>query len=198
VEDCVFVDNKQALRFRDSKASITGNRFFRNLFGVHAFRAELEFTDNVLEGSALGGFLAKESRVVFEGNRLGASRDGVRMKDPDSWVRLRGNRLGGFAEDALSLSRVEGTVEGNAIKSAGLDLVSLEEAPVTLRRNRLGAAGRDALHLKGATNVDARGNFWVGDDPAGRIHDGWDDPALGTAAWSPALSEPPRLLVPGW
>ncbi len=198
VEACVFVGNKQALRFRDSKAVIRGNRFFGNLFGVHAFRAELEFTDNVLEGSALGGFLAKESRVVFEGNRLGASRDGVRMKDPGSWVRLQGNRLEGFAEDAVSLSRVEGTVEGNAIESAGLDLVSLEDAPVFLRRNLFGAAGRDALHLKGSTDVDAPENFWGGDDPADRIHDRADDPALGAVSWSPTLAEPPRLLVPRW
>jgi hypothetical protein len=196
VEDCVFVGNKQALRFRDSTAVVTGNRFFGNLFGVHAFRAELEFTDNVLEGSALGGFLAKESRVVFEGNRLGASRDGVRMKDPGSWVRLRGNRLEGFAEDALSLSRVEGTVEGNTVENGGLDLVSLEDAPVILRRNRFGDAGRDALHLKGPTDVDARENFWGADDPAGRIHDRADDSGLGAAAWSPALAEPPDTLGP--
>ncbi|MEW6488645.1 MAG: right-handed parallel beta-helix repeat-containing protein [Thermodesulfobacteriota bacterium] len=196
VEACVFVNNKQALRFRDSRAVITGNRFSRNLFGVHAFRAELEFTDNVLEGSALGGFLAKESRVIFERNRLAGSRDGVRMKDPGSWVHLRGNRLEGFAEDAISLSQVEGTVEGNAIEHAGLDLVSVEDASVTLHRNRLGAAGRDALHLKGSAGVDARENFWGAADPAGRIHDRADDPTLGAAAWSPVLAEPPRLHEP--
>lgn len=193
LEKCEFRGNKQALRFRDSKVRAVGNVFSGNLFGVHAYRADLEFSDNVLEGSSLGGFLAKESRVVFERNRVGSSRDGVRIKDPGSWVRIRGNRFEGFAEDALSLSRVEGTVEGNRFDGAGLDLVGLEDAPVVLRGNHFGAAGRDALHLKGRTDVDAKGNFWGGGDPADRIHDGKDDPALGRATTSPALPETPRL-----
>ncbi len=186
----VFVGNKQALRFRDSVVEIVGNRLWGNLYGIHAFRAELRCEGNLVEGSPLGSFLAKESRVVFVGNRVGGGRDGARMKDPDSRAEIRGNRIEDVAEDALSLSGVEAVIEGNLLDRAGLDLVGLEGGRVVLRRNRLGRSGRHAIHLKGDADVDARENFWHGSPPE-RIHDREDDPLLGRVFWRPALEGPP-------
>jgi len=188
----VFVRNKQALRFRDSVVEVLGNRLWGNLYGIHAFRADLRCEGNLVEGSPLGSFLAKESRVEFVGNRIGAGRDGARMKDPDSRAQIRDNRIEGVAEDALSLSRVEAVIEGNLLDRAGLDLVGLEAGRVVLRRNRFGRSGRHAIHLKGGADVDARGNFWNGSPPA-RIHDREDDPLLGRVFWRPALEEPPPV-----
>jgi len=197
VRGCVFLRNKQALRFRDSTARVVGNTFLDNLYAVHSFRCELDFVDNTVEGSALGGFLAKESRVVFEGNRLSRNRDGARMKDPDSRVLVRRNRFAGSAEDHLSLSQAQGTVEGNAFEGAGLDAVSLEDSAVVLSRNAFGPAGRDAVHLKGGTDVVAEGNFWGAPDPSARIHDRDDDPDLGSVRWTPVLFSAPILDLPG-
>ena len=196
LRECVFLRNKQALRFRDSRARVAESLFIGNFFGVHVFRGDVEFTDNTLEGSSLGGFLAKESRVVFQRNRLAGNRDGVRMKDIGSWALIRGNRFGSSAEDSLSLSHVEGSVEENRFEGAGLDLASVEESPVVFRGNFFGATGRDALHLKGATGVDARGNYWGAAAPATRIHDREDSPELGTASLEPALPAPPQLALP--
>ena len=195
----VFVRNKQALRFRDSVVEVLGNRLWGNLYGVHAFRADLRFEGNFVEGSPLGSFLAKESRVAFVDNRIGSGRDGARMKDPDSRAEIRGNRIEGVAEDALSLSRVEAVVEGNLLDRSGLDLVSLEAGRVILRRNRFGRSGRHAVHLKGGVDVDARENFWSGSPPA-RIHDREDDPLLGRVFWRPVLEEPPPVPSggPAW
>ncbi|MBE0616686.1 MAG: right-handed parallel beta-helix repeat-containing protein, partial [Proteobacteria bacterium] len=191
LEGCVFLGNRQALRFRDSIAQVADSVFLGNLYAVHAFRCDLTFTGNTLEGNTLGGFLAKESHVVFRGNRLAGNRDGVRLKDPDSRAEIRGNRFGPSAEDHLSLAQVPAVVEGNAFEGAGLDLVSLEDAPARLVDNAFGPAGRDAVHLKGGVDVDARGNFWGVPDPAARIFDAAADPALGRVLW-----EPPRFLAP--
>lgn len=193
---CVFRANKQALRFRDSRASVTGCRFLNNLYAVHAFRCALEFADNTLEGNVLGGFFAKESQVVFRGNRLSGNRDGARLKDPGSRAEIRGNRFESSVEDALSLSQVDGVVEGNRFDGAGLDLVGVEDSGVVLRGNDFERAGRDALHLKGATDVAAPANFWGTGEPAARIHDRQDDPGLGGVVWAPALAGPPPLTLP--
>lgn len=200
VADSVFLGNKQALRFRDSRARVVGNRFLGNLYAVHAFRSEVELADNRLEASALGGVLAKESRVSFRRNVLRANRDGARMRDPGSRVTVSGNLFRDSAEDALSLSQVAGEVAGNRFEGAGLDLVSLEDAAVRLAGNDLGPAGRHALHLNGGTDVDATGNHWRAGDPAARIWDGADAAGVGRAAWAPGLKEPPVLdLSPeGW
>ena len=190
IAGCVFVGNKQALRFRDSTVEVTGSRFVGNLYGVHAFRATLDFVGNVLEGNALGGFLAKESRVRLVGNRVGFGRDGARFRNADSPAEIRGNRFENLAEDGLSLSRTDARVVGNLFDRAGLDLVAVELSDVVLRANRLGTSGRHALHLKGARGVDARGNYWEGDVPA-RIYDREDRPDLGAVAWRPELTGPP-------
>ncbi len=192
----VFVRNKQALRFRDSKTAVLSSRFVDNLYAVHAFRAELEFRDNRVEGSVLGGFLARESRVVLAGNALGGNRDGVRVREPGSRVVARGNRVWDSGEDALSLSRVEGHLEGNAFAGAGLDLVSLEDSPVGLAGNAFGAAGRHALHLGGGGGVEATDNYWGPPGPEARIHHGVDDPALGLVRWAPARERAPALDLP--
>jgi hypothetical protein len=193
---CVFRANKQALRFRDSTASVTGSVFLDNLYAVHAYRCTLEFAGNTLEGNALAGFLAKESRVVFRGNRLSGNRDGARMKDPGSHAEVVGNRFEESTEDALSLSQVEGVVAGNRFDGAGLDLMGAEDSLVVVRGNDFERAGRDALHLKGGSDVAAPGNFWGGAAPAERIHDRHDDPSLGRVIWEPALGAPPKLTVP--
>ncbi len=190
VAGCVFVGNKQALRFRDSTVEVTGSRFVGNLYGVHAFRATLDFTGNVLEGSVLGGFLAKESRVRLVGNRMAFGRDGARFRNAESPAEIRDSRFEDLAEDGLSLSRTDARVEGNLFDRAGLDLVSVELSDVVLRANRLGASGRHAVHLKGDRGVDARGNYWEGDAPA-RIHDREDRPDLGVVTWRPELTRPP-------
>jgi hypothetical protein len=192
----VFVGNKQAMRFRDSRVLATANVIFHNLYGVHAFRCELEFTGNTLEGNALGGLLAKESRVVFAGNRLFANRDGARMKDSGSWAQIRGNRFEGSAEDALSLHGVEGRVEANLFADAGLDLGSVQDSKVVFRGNVFGRAGRDALHLKGMAGVDARQNFWGTADPGARVHDREDDPEIGFIEWTSPLPTSPLLDLP--
>ncbi len=199
IAGCVFIGNKQALRFRDSTVEVTGSRFVGNLYGVHAFRAALTFAGNVLEGSALGGFLAKESRVRLVGNRIAFGRDGARFKNADLPAEIRGNRFEDLAEDGLSLSRADARVEGNLFDRAGLDLVSVELSDVVLRANRLGASGRHAVHLKGDRGVDARGNYWAGDAP-GRIYDREDRPDLGAVTWRPELAEPPPEPPPpsGW
>jgi len=196
IRDSLFRGNKQALRFRDSTVRAIGNFFLDNLYAVHAFRCDLEFSGNTLEGSALGGFLAKESRVAFEQNRLFRNREGARMKDLDSQVLVRRNRFLACAEDHLSLSQAQGAVEQNAFDRAGLDLVSLEDSAVVLRRNHFGAAGRDAVHLKGGTEVDAPNNHWGTRDPDARIHDRKDDPYLGSVRWAPPLFSAPMLDLP--
>jgi hypothetical protein len=196
LERCTFRGNKQALRFRDSSAKVADSVFLGNLYAVHAYRCELEFTGNTLEDSALGGFFAKESRLVFERNRLRANRDGVRLRDSGSRVTLRGNRIEESAEDDLSLSVVEGEVEGNVLDGAGLDLVSVEDSLAVFRKNVLLRSGRDAFHLKGASDADARENFWGGSPPPGRIHDQEEDPTLGRVLWDKPMREPPILDVP--
>ncbi|MDF1551860.1 MAG: hypothetical protein P1P84_02305 [Deferrisomatales bacterium] len=196
VRRSVFVGNKQALRFRDSRVEVRGNVLLDNWYAVHAFRCTLEFVDNVVEGTALGGFLAKESEVWFTGNRVLRGRDGLRLKSPDSRAEITGNLLGGFAEDALSLSQVAGTVSGNRLDGAGLDLISVEDAAPRISGNQLAGAGRHAVHLKGASDLDARGNHWGGTDPGSVIHDREDDPQLGAVLWQPALAAPPQLSVP--
>ncbi len=197
VRRSVFVGNKQALRFRDSRVEVRGNVLVDNWYAVHTFRCTLEFADNVVEGTALGGFLAKESEVRFTGNRVLWGRDGARLKSLDSHAEITANLMSGFAEDALSLSQVSGTVSGNRMDGAGLDLVSVEDAAPRIVGNQLTGAGRHAVHLKGATDLDATGNHWGGADPAAVIHDREDDPQLGAVLWQPALEAPPRLSAPG-
>ncbi len=196
LERCVFLANKQALRFRDSRAAVRDSVFVANLYAVHAFRAELAFAGNTVEASPLGAFLAKESRVRLVGNRFAGNRDGIRMKDAGSVAEIRANRLVRSAEDALSLSAVEGRVEGNELADAGLDLVSLEDSPAVLTGNALVGAGRHALHLKGATAVDARRNWWGTADPGPVVHDRDDDPDLGPADVHPILKSAPGLDLP--
>jgi len=189
IRSSAFWRNKQALRFRDSRVRVIGSWFGENWFGVHAFRAELEFRDNRMVGQALGNFLAKEGRVVIEGCRFEAARDGARFKDPDGVVRVRGCEIRDVAQDALSFSRVQARVEGSVLEGAGLDLVGVDRARVVLQGNRFGRAGRDAIHLSGPAEVDARGNRWQGWPPE-RIHDGEDEPGLGRVLWRPAEEEP--------
>lgn len=196
LEGCVFVNNKQALRFRDSTVAVRDSVFLDNLYAVHAFRCELTFAGNTVEGSSLGGFLARESTVRFLGNRLARNRDGVRMREEGARAEVRGNRFEASAEGHLSLSRVEGLVEGNDFEAAGLDLVSLEDSGVRLRGNRFGPSGRDAVHLKGPGSVDARGNYWGPGPVAARIHDRTADPALGAVSWDPPLNSAPMLDLP--
>lgn len=196
LEGCVFVGNKQALRFRDSTVTVRDSVFLDNLYALHVFRCELTFAGNTLEGSSLGGFLARESTVRFLGNRLARNRDGVRMREEGTRAEVRGNRFGASAEGHLSLSRVEGVVEGNDFEAAGLDLVSLEDSAVRLEGNRFGPSGRDAVHLKGSASVDARGNYWGPGPIAARIHDHADDPALGAVSWDPPLNSAPMLDLP--
>ncbi|MEW6488074.1 MAG: right-handed parallel beta-helix repeat-containing protein, partial [Thermodesulfobacteriota bacterium] len=196
LEGCVFVGNKQALRFRDSIVSVRDSVFLGNLYALHVFRCELTFAGNILEGSSLGGFLARESTVRFLGNRLARNRDGVRMREEGTRAEVRGNRFGASAEGHLSLSRVEGVVEGNDFEAAGLDLVSLEDSAVRLEGNRFGPSGRDAVHLKGSASVDARGNYWGPGPIAARLHDRADDPALGEVSWDPPLNSAPMLELP--
>ncbi|RMG92166.1 MAG: hypothetical protein D6708_06880, partial [Candidatus Dadabacteria bacterium] len=88
------------------------------------------------------------------------------------------------AQDALSFQEVEAQVEGCDLGGAGLDLVGVDDADLVLRHNLLGAAGRHAIHVSGPARVDARWNRWQG-DPAERIHDGTDEPGLGTVLWEP-------------
>ncbi len=194
----VFTGNKQALRFRDSTVRVEDSVFFDNLYAVHGFRADLVFRGNTVEGNALGGLLAKESGVVLAGNRFSRNRDGARMKEPGTRVRISGNRFGSAAEDGLSLSRVAGEVAGNRFGPAGLDLVALDRSEVRLAGNRFGPAGRSAVHLQGEGDVDARGNDWGG-DPETRIHDRLDEPGLGRVRWEPAARDlEPRVPGAGW
>ncbi|GAB4278382.1 MAG: hypothetical protein Kow0092_34170 [Deferrisomatales bacterium] len=196
LEGCVYLGNKQALRFRDSRVRVAKSVFLDNLYAVHAFRCDLEFVGNVVEGTALGGVLAKESRVTLRGNRFVGNRDGARLKDPDSTARIEGNRFEDSAEDGLSLSRVEASVMGNLFDDSGLDLVSLEEAVATFRENIFGGSQRHALHLNGSIGVDARENYWVGGDPRRRVYDQQDDPERGYVDTSDLLRERPLLDAP--
>jgi len=196
VRSSVFVGNKQALRFRDSQVEVRGNLLVDNWYAVHAYRCALEFVDNVVTGSALGGFLAKESQVRLAGNRLLFGRDGVRLRQDGTTAEITANLFSGFAEDALSLNRVRGTVEGNRLAAAGLDLISVEEADVRLVGNHLSGAGRDLVHLNGSGDLAAPDNYWGGLDPAAAIHDRTDDPLLGTVYWQPAREAPPLLSEP--
>ncbi|RMG90797.1 MAG: hypothetical protein D6708_07965, partial [Candidatus Dadabacteria bacterium] len=167
----VFWENKQALRFRDSQVAVAGVWLGRNLYGVHAFRAELAFAEGELTAHPLGSFLAKESRVTLERVRFSAGRDGARFKEPGGVVEVRGCTVRDVAQDALSFQEVEARVEGCDLGGAGLDLVGVDNADLVLRHNLLGAAGRHAIHVSGPARVDARWNRWQG-DPAARIHDG--------------------------
>lgn len=197
---CVFYGNKQALRFRDSTVAVVDSVFVANLYGVHAFRAELRFAGNTVEDNALGGLLAKESRTVLTGNRFKSNRDGVRLRDAGSVARIEGNRFDWNAEDGLSLSGVEGVVAGNQFSGSGLDLVSVEDSAVGVSRNVFGASGRDAVRLKGRLGLHAERNDWGTADPAGRIHDGEDDPSLGFVVWTPVETGLRLAGVPegGW
>ncbi len=196
VARCVFVANKQALRFRDSRVEVTDSVLLGNLYAVHVFRCDLEFRGNTIEGSALGGVLAKESRVSFTGNRLLRNRDGVRMRDEGAWALLRDNRIADCAENAVSLSEVSGEVSGNLLEAAGLDLLGVDRVGAVVRGNVFGTAGRDAVHLSGPLGLDARGNAWGFQQPGQRIHDAEDEPGLGLVGWVPPLSQTPLLTVP--
>jgi len=193
IENSVFINNRQGLRFRDSKVEAIGNIFFSNLYGVHAHRCELDFIGNVIDASALGGFLSKESRVRFLNNRLANSRDGARMKGEGSWTSIEGNSFENFAEDALSLSFVEGEAKDNMFSDSGLDLASLEDSNMAFRNNIFNNAGRHYLHLKGETDVEAGGNYWSELDPSAKIYDKNDDPNLGKASLQPILKKVPKV-----
>lgn len=193
IENSVFINNRQGLRFRDSNVKALGNVFFSNLYAVHAFRCELDFHGNILDSNLLGGFLSKESNVGFSNNRLANSRDGARMKGDGSSAKIFGNSFFNLAEDALSLSFVQGSVDGNSFSASGLDLVSLEDSQIVLRNNIFSDSTRHHLHLKGESDVDAAGNFWGKEDPSDKIYDKNDDSGLGKATIKPILKKKPEL-----
>lgn len=179
VEECVFVNNKQALRFRDSKVKVRANTLTGNDYALHAFRCDLELADNTVTDTKLGGVLLKESRATLRKNIFRNNLSPLKQKGSGSTLKLERNGFSGSVETTASLSGVDARIEKNTFEDAGLDLIGLEAGEVVLRGNTFGAAGRNAIHLNGSTGADARCNDFKTSTPASRIHDRADDPALG-------------------
>ncbi len=189
VTNSTFVGNKQAIRFRDSSVFIKKNKFSNNFFALHSFRCELTVSENVVEGAVFGGMLAKESRIVMEGNKFNSNRDGVRIKGEGSTMEMDSNS---FLETVETVFSVSGPAKvrlvSNIFDNAGLDLIGVSGGELILDGNKLGGSGRDAIHLNGYATVDAVHNFWAEASPPARIHDGDDAGGLPLVKWDPVAT----------
>lgn len=170
VERSVFVDNKQAMRFRDSNVTVKDCQLYGNDYAFHVFRSTVAISGCKIEDTLYGGLLAKESRLTVTGNAFERSRAAMKLKGEGSTLAMSGNRVAGNVENALSLQEVKARVERNVLDGAGLDLVGLEGGDPVFRANNFGKSGRDAIHLNSRAGADASCNDWGGADPAKRIH----------------------------
>lgn len=179
VRDSHFKNNKQALRFRDSSVALYNCRLEGNDYGLHAFRCDLKIEKLTLSDTSLGGILAKESRLEILDSTFERNRSALRAKGEGSALTLKAGRFSGMVESGVSLEGVSARISESGFDGAGLDLVGLEGSEVVFRKNTFGASGRSAIHLKGPLGADARCNDWPGGQPAEKIWDGEDNPALG-------------------
>lgn len=174
-----FRQNKQAMRFRDSKVAVSDCELAGNDYAFHIFRSDVVLNSTKVYDTVLGGLLAKESKLTMRDNLFLRSRAAMKLKGEGSELAVTGGELAENVENALSLNDVKARVDGVKFSGAGLDLVGIDGGEAVFRGSGFGKSGRDAIHLNSKSNVDASCNDWSGTEPSKRIYDYDDDRTLG-------------------
>ena len=218
IRGCDFFGNRSGVQGRDSSLRFSGNRLAANHQGANFLRCELNAVANEITGSLREAMRVREGSATLEGNRIVGNRfglmvadiyygvisrnvaadngeTGLSMKNVDN-LEVAENYLGRNGANGLNLQEARATVRGNLIAANAERGIGIVSFAGVITGNNIVANGLYAVELEGRDDVDARGNWWGGDDPAKAICDRRMDAARGNVTIGTVPEKPFRFAWP--
>ena len=171
---------------------MVGNRILRNQWGLRCVYSELVLRECLFADNLVNGVNVRDGKLIVVNNRIHANRRGIYLQRSDG--EIAGNSVIDNSEHGIFLEDSNTEVVDNQIAGNGRAGVRWVNGGGRLARNRLEANGVYALINDGASQVDARNNWWGTSDTARialAVRDGRDRPGLGLADFRNPLLRPP-------
>ncbi|AJE02480.1 right-handed parallel beta-helix repeat-containing protein [Geobacter pickeringii] len=204
--------NRSGVQGRDSTVLFVDNLVSGNYLGGNFFRTNLTMRGNRIVGSGREGLRIRESAASVRENLFDGNRFGIMVADT-YFGELRRNSITNNLETGISLKNCDNLdVAGNVIAANGLNGMNVQDARAaiagnliadngergigvlsfdgTITGNDFSRNGLYAIDLDGKKELDARNNWWGGDDPVRVVLDGRRDPSRGGVNLDGASGKP--------
>ena len=213
-----FHGNASAVQARDSDLVIRASRIFANMSGVNLFRVNLRASGNIIANNSGSGLRVRDGNAVLENNLIAANRTGLSLSDlyagivsanlvhgnletgilcrRSDGVSLTANLVTRNRGDGIRFTDARARVRGNLIAANGWQGVRAERFSGRLRANNIVANQGYAVGVEGGMDLDARDNWWGGDDVDAVVWDGDDVPGRGRVDTARARKEAVTVAWP--